>query len=52
MIDVQRHQAELNPDGNRPATVAEVFMDNVHTFRLRLGGILLQALAPRFPCAR
>ena len=27
MIDVQRHQAELNPDGNRPATVAEVFME-------------------------
>ena len=51
MIDVQRHQAELNPEGDRPATVAEVFsiMDNVHMFRLRLGGMLLQALAPDSP---
>ena len=51
MIDVQRHQAELNPDGDRPATVAEVFsiMDNVHMFRLRLGGMLLQALAADSP---
>jgi hypothetical protein len=46
-LQVQRHEAEADPEGSRPATVAEVFsvMDNVHMFRLRLGGMLLRALA-------
>jgi len=44
----QRQSALADPDGGRPATVAEVFsvMDNVHMFRLRLGGMLLRALVP------
>ena len=46
-IDVQRHQANNNPEGDRPSTVAEVFsiMDNVHMVRLRMGGMFLRALA-------
>jgi hypothetical protein len=46
-IDVQRHQANHNPEGDRPATVADVFsiMDNVHMSRLRMGGMFLRALA-------
>jgi hypothetical protein len=45
-LQVQRHEAEADPEGSRVATVAEVFsvMDNVHMFRLRLGGMLLRAL--------
>jgi hypothetical protein len=43
-LTAQRQEAESSED--RPATVAEVFsvMDNVHMFRLRLGGMLLRAL--------
>jgi hypothetical protein len=50
-IEVQRYEAANNPEGDRPATVAELFsvMDNVHMFRLRLGGMLLRALAPDSP---
>jgi hypothetical protein len=46
-LEVQRQAALDNPEGDRPATVAEVFsvMDNVHMFRLRIGGMLLRALA-------
>ncbi len=49
--EVQRQGALADPDGGRPATVAEVFsvMDNVHMFRLRLGGMLLRALDPASP---
>lgn len=48
---VQRQAAVDDPEGDRPATVAEVFsvMDNVHMFRLRLGGMLLRALGPDNP---
>lgn len=51
--EVQRQQALEDPDGDRTATVAEVFsvMDNVHAFRLRLGGMLLRALGPDSPVA-
>jgi hypothetical protein len=50
-LEVQRQEAVNNPDGDRPATVADVFsvMDNVHMFRLRLGGMLLRALPARSP---
>jgi len=50
-LEVQRQEAVNNPDGDRPATVAEVFsvMDNVHMFRLRMGGMLLRALASDSP---
>lgn len=50
-LEGQRHEAAANPDGDRPATVAEVFsiMDNVHMFRLRLGGMLLRALPEGTP---
>ena len=46
-IDVQRHQANNNPEGDRPATVVEVFsiMDNADMVRLRMGGMFLRALA-------
>ena len=45
-VEGQRQEAAAKPDGDRTATVAEVFsiMDNVHMFRLRLGGMLLRAL--------
>jgi hypothetical protein len=50
-LEVQRQEAAQNPDGDRAATVAEVFsvMDNVHMFRLRMGGMLLRALPPGSP---
>jgi len=50
-LEVQRQEAANNPDGDHPATVAEVFsvMDNVHMFRLRLGGMLLRALPEGSP---
>jgi hypothetical protein len=45
-LEVQRQEAQANPEGERTATVAEVFSitDNVHMFRLRLGGMLVRAL--------
>lgn len=45
-VEAQRQAVIHNPDTERIATVAEVFsvMDNVHMFRLRLGGMLLRAL--------
>jgi hypothetical protein len=48
---VQRQGVLADPGSTRPATVAEVFsvMDNVHMFRLRLGGMLLRALDPSSP---
>ena len=51
-IDVQRHQADNNPEGGRPATVAEVFsiMDNVHMFRLRMGGMFLRGMRQIHQC--
>jgi hypothetical protein len=50
-LEAQRQAAQQDPEGSRPATVAEVFSihDNVHMFRLRLGGMLLRALAPDAP---
>jgi len=50
-IDGQRMQAETSPEFDRRATVAESFsvVDNVHMFRLRLGGMLLRAVPPDSP---
>jgi hypothetical protein len=47
-LDAERHEAQTNPDFDRPATVAEAFsaVDNCHMFRLRLAGMLLRALPP------
>ena len=47
----QRQQVENDPGLDRPATVAEAFStrDNVHMFRLRLGGMLLRALPAESP---
>ena len=52
-IDVQRHYANENPEGGRPATVAEVFSlkDQVHEARLRFTGMFLRARCRRIrPC--
>lgn len=45
-IEGQRQQAKTSPEFDRPATIAESFsvIDNVHMFRLRLGGMLLRAV--------
>ena len=50
-IEGQRQQAMSADDHNRPVTVAEAFgaRDNVHMFRLRLGGMLLRAIEPGSP---
>lgn len=50
-IEGQRQAALTDPEFEKPATVAEVFstMDNVHMFRLRLGGMLLRALPADAP---
>lgn len=42
----QRQQALDDPDFERPVTIAEAFsvMDNVHMFRLRMGGMLLRSI--------
>lgn len=50
-IEGQRQQAATAPEFDAPATVAEAFsvMDNVHMFRLRLGGMLLRAVPDESP---
>jgi hypothetical protein len=50
-IEGQRQQAMTADDHDRPVTVAEAFgaRDNVHMFRLRLGGMLLRAVDPDSP---
>ena len=50
-IEAERQQALTADDFDRPATVAETFgaRDSVHMFRLRLGGMLLRAVAETSP---